>query len=63
LGSCIVLESAITRGALTAIHWLAPPAYPIAIVGTMPEGYAASARDMEKAGLTLHADHEARRAI
>lgn len=38
VGSAIVIESAMIRGGLTALFWLAPPPYPQQVVATIGEG-------------------------
>jgi hypothetical protein len=60
VGSCIVLESSLIRGALTAIYWIVPSIPKSTLVGTLPEGFAAAAQQMKAEGLTLSPQHEAR---
>jgi hypothetical protein len=38
IATCIVIDNALIRGALTAIHWLAPPAYSTTVVASVAEG-------------------------
>ena len=57
IGACTVLDNALIRGALTAIHWLAPPAYPTAVVASVAEGHVVAAAIIEKDGLQVHPDH------
>jgi hypothetical protein len=59
-GSCIVLESALVRGALTAMYWVAPSIPRSTLVANLPQGYYTAANEMKAAGLTLHPMHEAR---
>lgn len=37
MGTAIVIESAMIRGGLTALFWLAPPPYPQQVVATLAE--------------------------
>ncbi len=50
LESTVVVRNGVIRGAMTAINWLAPPAYPIAFVATLPEAFAHAVASLERDG-------------
>jgi hypothetical protein len=57
IATCIVIDNALIRGALTAIHWLAPPAYSTTVVASVAEGYVVAAEAITKDGKELHPEH------
>lgn len=52
MGTAIVIESAMIRGGLTALFWLAPPPYPQQVVATIGEGLDVVRRYYEATGRT-----------
>ena len=59
-GSVIYINSAIARGAVTAIYWFQPPPYPYTVVGDPAATAAALMRYVKDANLTLapHVTHD-----
>jgi hypothetical protein len=53
LGSAIVIDSALIRGGLTALFWLAPPPYPQQVVATKLEAIEVVRRYYEASGRTV----------
>jgi hypothetical protein len=51
--SHVVFDSAIVRGALTAITWLAPPVYPISYVATAKDAVARSVSILQEARMQV----------
>ena len=52
-GAVQVTQSALVRGAITAIQWVTPPPYPHTVVGTWPEALAWISRQAAAAQLVL----------
>jgi hypothetical protein len=57
VATCMVIENAIMRGALTAIHWVYRPAYKLFICATLHEAYVVAARELREEGIALHPQH------
>jgi hypothetical protein len=53
LGSAIVLESAIVRGALTAIQWISRPEQPSVYFGTLRPAVDWAIQKLEAAGVAI----------
>ncbi len=52
-GAVQVAQSALVRGAITAIQWVTPPPYPHAVVASWPEAIAWIGTQAAAAGLSL----------
>jgi hypothetical protein len=48
-GQAFVVGNSSVRGALTAIHWLAKPVYPVKVVETFEDGLAWAQRQLASA--------------
>jgi hypothetical protein len=59
LGTATLMKSTLARGVLTAIHWINPPVYPWAVVGTPEEGVEYLRGCLLKAGLSVPAQMSA----
>ena len=51
VANALVIASPLSRGALTAVHWLAPPPVPTLVCGTMAEGARYLEQHAQRAGL------------
>lgn len=56
LGTAIIVESAILRGVLTAIHWVAPPSVPVEAVGTFEQAIDHARSWLQTVNLSLSVD-------
>lgn len=52
VGSATVVRNALIRGALTAITWLAPPAYELTLCGSRAEAIKVAERALARRGLS-----------
>jgi hypothetical protein len=57
VATCMVIESTVMRGVLTAIHWVYHPGYKFFVCGTMREAYATTARQLRAEGIPIHPGH------
>jgi hypothetical protein len=57
VATCMVIENAIMRGALTAIHWVYKPHYNLFICATLREAYVVAARQLQAEGIAVHPSH------
>jgi hypothetical protein len=55
LGSYVIIDSPILRGALTALRWLSPKLVMIEAVSSVPAAMAAAAAALEKHGIAVDA--------
>jgi hypothetical protein len=53
IGTATIFESALTRGIMTAIHWVSPPPHPFATVASVEEGLDYLNSCLMKAGLPV----------
>lgn len=55
LGVAVISESALIRGAMTALQWLSPPRVPTVFVPTMEKAYAFAGERLATVGVRLPA--------
>jgi L-amino acid N-acyltransferase YncA len=53
LGTAVVIESRVIRGALTAIQWVAQPRHPMRYCGTMQEAVDYAIGELERNGVEI----------
>lgn len=52
-GTALVVSNGLVRGLVTAVFWLAPPAYPTTVVERRGQALSWSAGQLEKRGVTV----------
>jgi hypothetical protein len=52
-GSAVYCRGALTRGVLTAVHWLSPPAYPFRVFSSFPEAESWARQQLIRRGVAM----------
>lgn len=56
-GTAICCKDALTRGVLTAVHWISPPAYPFKIFGHALEAERWARQQLINRGVAIRSDN------